>query len=73
MALVLLEKKYKSEGKQFTLITQNVDGLHTKAGSENVLELHGALSKVKCTKCNIVEVNIEHPICEALNGRGYDL
>lgn len=32
----------------FTLITQNVDGLHQRAGSENVIELHGNLSRVKC-------------------------
>lgn len=32
----------------FTLITQNIDGLHQKAGSVNVLELHGNLSRVKC-------------------------
>lgn len=35
----------------FTLITQNVDGLHLKAGSRNVLEIHGNLWKVRCTKC----------------------
>ena len=31
-----------------TLITQNVDGLHSRAGSPEVLELHGSLSRVKC-------------------------
>jgi NAD-dependent deacetylase len=35
----------------FTLITQNVDGLHLKAGSRNVLEIHGNLWKVRCTEC----------------------
>ena len=33
------------------VITQNVDGLHTKAGSENVLELHGSLRRVVCLEC----------------------
>lgn len=32
----------------FTLITQNIDGLHRKAGSRNVLELHGNIQRVKC-------------------------
>lgn len=36
---------------EFTLITQNVDGLHLRAGSVNVLELHGNLQRVKCSVC----------------------
>jgi NAD-dependent deacetylase len=32
----------------FALITQNVDSLHTRAGSRNLIELHGNLSRVKC-------------------------
>ncbi|ORX69770.1 DHS-like NAD/FAD-binding domain-containing protein [Linderina pennispora] len=37
------------------LITQNVDGLHKQAGSQNVLELHGTLKSVKCLSCGEVE------------------
>jgi NAD-dependent deacetylase len=33
---------------KFTLITQNVDGLHRRAGSSNVLELHGNIQRIKC-------------------------
>ena len=36
---------------QFLLITQNVDGLHTDAGSRKVMEMHGSLWRVKCTSC----------------------
>lgn len=33
------------------VITQNVDGLHQKAGSQNVIEYHGGLSKLRCMSC----------------------
>lgn len=35
----------------FTLVTQNVDGLHLKAGSKRVVEVHGSLWRVRCTEC----------------------
>jgi NAD-dependent deacetylase len=44
LALVSLEKQIPF----FTLITQNVDGLHQRAGSRNVIELHGNITRVKC-------------------------
>jgi len=34
------------------LITQNVDGLHTKAGSKKIVEIHGNIWRAKCTKCD---------------------
>jgi len=46
-ALVKLEQQVPD----FTLITQNVDGLHRRAGSGNVLELHGELFRTKCSRC----------------------
>ena len=46
-ALVEIEK----QTSEFTLITQNVDGLHRMAGSQNVLELHGNLQQVRCSEC----------------------
>lgn len=36
---------------KFTLVTQNVDGLHQAAGSNEVLELHGSIWKFRCTQC----------------------
>ena len=36
----------------FTVITQNVDGLHQRAGSSNVLELHGSVHRSRCSSCD---------------------
>jgi len=37
---------------RFTLITQNVDGLHARAGTKNILELHGSLQRMRCSAAN---------------------
>lgn len=50
-ALARLQRWALSAGKEFTLITQNVDGLHQRAGSANVLELHGSLRVWRCLAC----------------------
>jgi NAD-dependent deacetylase len=57
----------------FTLITQNVDGLHAKAGSKNILEIHGNLWKVRCTKCHKVTRDMSSnlgplPTCQDCRG-----
>lgn len=49
-ALAQLEKM----GKLTAIITQNVDGLHQKAGSENVFELHGSIYRNRCMQCGKV-------------------
>lgn len=41
----------EKSGKLKAIITQNIDGLHTKAGSKNVLELHGSIYRNYCMKC----------------------
>ena len=38
--------------KEVWVLTQNIDGLHQRAGSQNVLELHGSIITIKCTVCN---------------------
>lgn len=38
-------------GNDFTLVTQNVDDLHERGGSNNVIHMHGELLKVFCTRC----------------------
>lgn len=59
-AIAALEERYRD----FTLATQNVDSLHLRAGSRNVLELHGALRTARCTGCEARE---------ALDSRGLAL
>jgi NAD-dependent deacetylase len=47
-ALVQMQHRWED---RFTLITQNVDGLHRVAGCDDLLELHGCLLQVRCTGC----------------------
>jgi NAD-dependent deacetylase len=50
--LAELEDRYASRpGTKFTLITQNTDGLHERAGSHNVIRLHGSVWTLRCTRC----------------------
>lgn len=46
----------------FTLITQNVDGLHQAAGSVKVLELHGNIWRVRCTECSQMSEDYRVPL-----------
>jgi NAD-dependent deacetylase len=46
-ALVRLQQ----DGRLHALVTQNIDGLHQRAGSVGVLELHGSLFRTRCTEC----------------------
>jgi NAD-dependent deacetylase len=43
--------KLQAAGYISEIITQNIDGLHTRAGAEKVLEVHGTLSTLSCTNC----------------------
>ncbi|MCL1835859.1 MAG: NAD-dependent protein deacylase [Oscillospiraceae bacterium] len=66
LALAELER----QGKLKAVVTQNVDGLHHKAGSVNVLELHGSRSRYYCMSCGAkypIDVVIEAedvPLCK---------
>ncbi|XP_039273240.2 NAD-dependent protein deacylase sirtuin-5, mitochondrial-like [Styela clava] len=70
LAIAECESRLKSNARKLTVITQNIDELHKTAGSENIIELHGSLFRVRCTKCGKVDVNKDSPICEALRDRG---
>jgi NAD-dependent deacetylase len=50
--------------RSFTLVTQNVDGLHDRAGSRGVLKLHGDIWQVRCTVCGALERNEDVPLEE---------
>lgn len=59
------------KNKNVTVVTQNIDGLHTMAGSENVIELHGTIHSNHCMKCNrkyslneILSKNEKVPHCD---------
>ncbi len=63
------------------IITQNVDGLHQRAGSRRVVELHGALRRVRCLACGdvvsrddvqdrLARLNPEHPLEAAIRPDG---
>ena len=43
----------EKDGKLKGIITQNIDGLHQKAGSKNVIELHGSVLQNYCEKCGM--------------------
>lgn len=71
-ALVELERTHFGGGR-FTLITQNVDGLHRTAGTERLLELHGNLCRTRCASCAVVadrglEPLDERPLCPDCGG-----
>ena len=57
---------------QVTVLTQNIDGLHQKAGSSKVLELHGSIVKIKCSVCDyneeiLTEISNLPPLCKCGN------
>jgi NAD-dependent deacetylase len=65
-------------GAAVTIATQNIDGLHQKAGSHRVLELHGTIRTLSCTQCfqqyesnPFLQAYIDHgtiPLCSSCNG-----
>jgi NAD-dependent deacetylase len=57
--------KLEEEGKLRAVITQNIDGLHQKAGSKTVFELHGSVWRNFCTKCKK-----RHTMYEIMNAKG---
>lgn len=62
--------EYEQAGKDIHIVTQNIDGLHQKAGSQNVYELHGSVRRYYCMKCRkkhtvtYVKNHKPLPLCE---------
>ena len=52
-ALARLERAIASHGGDLMLVTQNVDNLHEKAGSQALLHMHGELARVMCARCGV--------------------
>lgn len=65
----LVLAKLEQEGKLSAVITQNIDGLHQKAGSRTVFELHGSVHRNYCTKCGtfydaqFIKDSADVPLC----------
>jgi NAD-dependent deacetylase len=74
-AHTLLAELERQKGEGFFLATQNVDGLHARAGSERVVELHGNLTSARCEGCGTVaplpppDAFAPPPLCPACGSR----
>jgi len=60
LTIAAMEQHYP----EFLLITQNVDGLHNRAGSKKIAEIHGNIWKARCTKCSSKFEIPETPLTE---------
>lgn len=47
--------RWQERFEEFTLVTQNIDGLHKAAGSREVLELHGNIREARCQSCGLMK------------------
>ena len=54
LALARLEDSLAKRGETLTLVTQNIDDLHERAGSASVIHMHGELLKARCGRCEAV-------------------
>jgi NAD-dependent deacetylase len=68
-ALAHLERRFDGD---LLLVTQNVDDLHERAGSRNLLHMHGELLKIRCQRCDTVQawrddlgLSTACPVCSA--------
>ena len=66
--------QWEQEGKLLAVVTQNIDGLHQKAGSKTVYELHGSVHRNYCTKCGkffgpeYIRDHTPLPLCDQCGG-----
>ena len=66
--------RWEREGKLLAVVTQNIDGLHQKAGSRKVYELHGSIHRNYCTRCGkafapeYIRDHAPLPLCDKCGG-----
>ncbi|MEL6817378.1 MAG: NAD-dependent deacylase [Pseudomonadota bacterium] len=77
LALARLEQKYAGE---VLVVTQNVDNLHERAGSKNLIHMHGELAKALCAHCGArhewlddLDVDVPCPACSRAGGMRPDV
>jgi NAD-dependent deacetylase len=59
LALARLEGALAERGGNLTLVTQNIDDLHERAGSRDVIHMHGELLKARCGRCEAVRPRLD--------------
>ncbi len=73
-AHVILAEMEEELGGRFLLVTQNVDDLHERGGSQSLLHMHGEIMKARCTYCGVIigPVNYQETNgdCESCSGMG---
>ena len=70
--VVIVLAELEEQGKDITILTQNIDGLHQLGGSKHVIDLHGTLQTAHCPKCKTgydLQYMIDHevPRCQKCN------
>jgi NAD-dependent protein deacetylase/lipoamidase len=74
LALAKLEQGLLEQGGKFLLVTQNIDDLHERAGSQSLLHMHGELLKLRCESCGALSACVEdsskQDVCNACGAVG---
>jgi len=66
--------RWEDRFPELTVVTQNVDGLHQRAGSRDVVELHGSIWRARCTVCRLAhEIPVDGARPEACEDCGHAL
>ena len=68
--------RLEESAERFVLLTQNVDGLHQRAGSRNVIDIHGSINKTLCMSCDAegelsfeaLAALVQSPRCQSCQG-----
>lgn len=69
-ALAAFEKVMARRGKNLTIITENLDELHQRAGTKQIVECHGSMWKLRCSYCGHLKGDYHIPLTPALDPHG---